>query len=43
MSGIAVALDPRLFVLFEYAHEYRYGEGARLLGSSFNLTIHGKV
>ena len=43
IPGIAVMLDPRLFVLFEYAHEYRYGEGARLLGSSFNLTIHGKV
>lgn len=43
IPGITVTLDPRLFLLFEYAHEYRYGEGERLLGSSFNLTIHGKV
>jgi hypothetical protein len=44
IPGIAVALDEHLFVLLEWALEHRYINGnSTLLGSSLNLTIHGKV
>jgi hypothetical protein len=44
VPGIAIALDEHLFVLFEYALAQSHTDGVtRLIDSSFNLTIHGKV